>query len=223
MPLIWPEKFKKEDIEFSQIAKDSNIDNTIPEDQEIYWHTAVTNFLSPINDLLSLKKQHIIINSAFRSVELNKQIHGASTSQHLGKYHRNNKTAYCCAFDIETNNNHNKDLFIMLTNYMDKKIEVYNTATATTNAINRAQNAINILMRNYLYIDQLIWEYETIPNEPDWIHVGIVFAPLSPRGEIIKTRKNNNSLLLKRVNYGTVLNIILSLPLSEITLIANNT
>lgn len=134
--------FSIDELIESTTARIYNINNT-PSDE-------VTNNLNELIEVLdvireewtkeSTEKEYgrgsIIVNSGYRSKELNDKVGGAVRSSHLYGY----------AVDIEPSNQHNKEFYIWLRNY---------------------------LFKNNIKFDELISEKPNKYGVPSWIHFSI--------------------------------------------------
>lgn len=70
--------FSWSEFEYSYTAKQLGIDNSITAEHKPYIRTLCMQVLQPLRDALG----PVNISSGYRSIELNKAIKGASTSQH---------------------------------------------------------------------------------------------------------------------------------------------
>lgn len=100
--------FTRREITRSLTADRLGIDNSLPDDMLEYWR-AGCDYLEAVRTIVATP---ITIASGYRCRELNKHVAGSSTtSQHTGKW----KGLYCCAFDIEINDE-NDVLFYAIKN-----------------------------------------------------------------------------------------------------------
>jgi len=94
--------FSLEELTSSARAKELNIDNTPTQEAKASLVALVVNVLQPIRDIYG---NPIIVNSGYRSTDLNKAVKGSNNSQHMKGE----------AADITAGNPaKNKDLFLLI-------------------------------------------------------------------------------------------------------------